>query len=88
MPRDLNGIEPLTNYSGVYKVSDREFLLEHKTDPERNIPVVINVLEGGESFEWIGLPRSMEIDLNRFERNFQRNYPDVCLRTVLMQYAE
>lgn len=88
MPADLNGIEPLTNYSGVYKVSDHKFLLEHKTDPDKNISVEINVLEGGESFEWKGLPRSMEIDLNRFERNFQRNHPDVCLRTILIQYAE
>jgi len=30
----------------------------------------------------------MEVDLNRFERNFQRSYPDVCLRMVLNQYAE
>jgi len=63
-------------------------VIEHKRDADKNISVVINVLEGGASFEWVGLPNSMKIDLNRFERNFQRNYPDVCLRTILMQQEE
>lgn len=56
MPRDLNGNEPLTNYSGVRKLSDLKFVIEHKTDADRNISVTINVLEEEGSFEWVGLP--------------------------------
>ena len=43
MPTDLNGNEPLINYAGVRKLSDSEFVLEHKNDSAKNIPIQINV---------------------------------------------
>ena len=48
MPRDANGNEPLVNYSGVRKLSDYEFVIEHKTDELKNISIMFNVIEGGE----------------------------------------
>ena len=88
MPIDENGNEPLVNYSGVRKLSDLEFVILHKIDESKNIPIMINFLDGGESFEWVGLPRSMEVDINQYDRNFQRNYPDMCLRTLLLQHTQ
>ena len=56
MPKDANGNEPLVNYSGVRKLSDYEFVIEHKTDELKNISIRFNISEGGELFEWVGLP--------------------------------
>ena len=76
--------EPLSNYSTVRKTGDKTFIIVHKTDEEKNMEVSISIQ--GEYFEWIGLPPSFAAALDaRFERPFQKTYPDVALRTFLVE---
>ena len=75
---------PISHFSEVRKVGDKEFLFAHKTDEMKNFTVAI---EGeGESFEWIGLPQAWLSTLDtRFERSFQQKHPDVALRVILAE---
>ena len=69
MPAEEDGSEPMFNYGGVRKVSDTQFVFEHKTDAEKNIRVELRIADGN-NFEWIGLPGAVEVAIRQFNPNF------------------
>lgn len=81
--------EPIINYASVRKVSETEFVLEHKQDAALNIQIILTVHGDGENeFEWVGMHPTMADDdraIDSFTKKFQRNNPDVFLRCLLQR---
>ena len=63
------------------------FLLRHMQDPKCSIKVKMHQEDDG-GVDWEGLPRSIEMELSRFDQETVAYYPATVLNVILGQVRQ
>lgn len=58
------------------------FMLRHKSDDTRQIQITMRENANG-TFDWVGLPACLKLQMNVFSKEEVANYPATLLKVVL-----
>ena len=78
-----SGIDEFKDYEIIVE-DNRNFIMRNMKDPSKEIQITMRENDDG-TFDWVGLPEALKLELRPFSQQEIANYPATLLKVILGQ---